>query len=209
MTAAVRSVSSTLLLLLLFTYVFAIVFKVQLGNTPEVAHMFRTIPSSMWTLFLTGTLLDDITRVLEQIQDASAVMCVVFLFFVVVAAIMMMNMLIGVLCEVIAAVAATEKHKLVVDFVRERLLTVLEDTDADGSRTISKDEFRRLIEDPRAQEALTELGVDCKHAVSLSDTLFETENENGELKSKSLGWGELLETVVELRADNAVSVAHV
>merc|ERR1711904_38593 len=53
------------------------------------------------------------------------------------------------------------------------------------------------------------LGVDCKHAVSLSDTLFETENENGELKSKSLGWGELLETVVELRADNAVSVAHV
>merc|ERR1719473_2416768 len=48
MVVATRSVSSTLMLLLLITYVFAIMFKVQIGDHPLMQDYFDSIPSAMW-----------------------------------------------------------------------------------------------------------------------------------------------------------------
>merc|ERR1719324_1789110 len=71
MLAATRSVGSTLLLLLIFNYVFAIIFTGQLKNheDPAFQEYWGSLFSSMFTLILAGTLLDDITTPARMLID--------------------------------------------------------------------------------------------------------------------------------------------
>merc|ERR1719316_1402306 len=61
MAAASRSVFSTLVLLILFTYVFAIIFKQQVEGDEVLEELYGTILEAMWNLLMVGTLLDNIT----------------------------------------------------------------------------------------------------------------------------------------------------
>lgn len=134
---------------------------------------------------------------------------------------MTMNMLIGVICEVINKVAETEKEQLVVDYVKKQILAILERVDHDKNKRISQKEFHHLIRQEDFQKALQTLGVDVKNIASLSDTLFEDENSmdqsKGEpdsggrtrtvrVKGKSLTYSEFLEMLLGLRAKKQVSI---
>merc|ERR1719258_736544 len=81
---ALRSVSSILMLLVLFMYIFSIIFKSQLVDTkdPLLKEYFSGIPRSMWTLFLHGCLLDDISRPANLLLQESPLMIITFVFFV-------------------------------------------------------------------------------------------------------------------------------
>merc|ERR1719487_2850675 len=68
MAAAVRSVSSVIVLLMLFTYVFAIIFKQQTEGDDQLEVLFGKIPEAMWNLLLGGTLLDNITDILNLLR---------------------------------------------------------------------------------------------------------------------------------------------
>merc|ERR1719454_2719619 len=96
-----------------------------------------------------------------------------FLIFVLVSALMVLNMLIGVLCAVVTAVAAAEKEKVLISFVKSRLIDVLQSLDQDGNGTISKPEFDQLLAIPEAVQALVDLGVDVNNLLSLADHLFD------------------------------------
>jgi len=229
MAIASRSVSYTLLLLVIFMYVFAIIFKSQLAMAPnhELRRHFHNIPRSMWTLMLAGCMLDDTTYVANLIVSENFFMSTIFVIFILVAALMILNMLIGVLCAVVTAVAAAEKEKVLVTYVKIRLMSVLERLDQDGNGTISQAEFDQLIHITEAVEALEELGVDVANLASLSDHLFEKE-EDGDNQQKSdsssklldgdevesntevsMTFADFLEMVIRLRADNSPSVADV
>merc|ERR1719456_2139463 len=60
MVAATRSVSSTLVLLIGLMYIFGIVFAQNFKTSP-LYDQFGNIPRSMLTLFVNGTLLDNLT----------------------------------------------------------------------------------------------------------------------------------------------------
>merc|ERR1712226_13484 len=101
------------------------------------------------------------------------VMSGVFIIFVLLASLMVLNMLIGMLCAVVTAVAAQEKEKVLVTYVKSKLMSVLEKLDEDKNGTISKDEFEQLVHVPEAVRALEDLGVDVPNLTSLADHLFE------------------------------------
>merc|ERR1712226_1182517 len=101
------------------------------------------------------------------------VMSGVFIIFVLLASLMVLNMLIGMLCAVVTAVAAQEKEKVLVTYVKSKLMSVLEKLDEDKNGTISKDEFEQLVNIPEAVRALEDLGVDVPNLTSLADHLFE------------------------------------
>merc|ERR1719362_2427810 len=88
-----------------------------------------------------------------------------------------MNMLIGVICEVVSAVAATERESLSLAFVREKMQELLEESgaDEDNDHMISKEEFMKLIVNPKAIAILEDVGVDVMGLVDVQDTLFEGE----------------------------------
>merc|ERR1712113_1026805 len=152
-------------------------------------------------------------------------MAAVFILFVLVSSLMGLNMLIGVLCAVVTAVAAAEKEKILVSYVKSKLMGVLVRLDEDGNGTISKEEFDQLVHIPDAVRALEELGVDVQNLVSLADHLFEVdehhhehvdhdnEKEQGKAdgdnseEGKSMTFADFLEMVIRLRADNTPCVA--
>ena len=60
------------------------------------------------------------------------------LAIVLVSAITIMNMLIGILCEVVSKVAAAEKENAAREEVRDTILQMLKRLDADGSTVTNK-----------------------------------------------------------------------
>lgn len=181
MVIAARSVCYTLLLLLMILYIFSIIFKSQLVDTPvpDLKGHFSNILRSMWTLFLAGCLLDDISKIGDLLVQHNLFMAFIFIFFVLLSSLMVLNMLIGVLCAVVTAVAAAEKEKALVNYVKSKLFSVLHRLDEDGNGTICKGEFDQLVNIPEAVSALNELGVDVPNLMSLADFLFEVDETDG------------------------------
>merc|ERR1719487_2062982 len=100
----------------------------------------------MLVLFVQGTLLDDLTSVMRRVLDHSQVMVWVFIFYILAASFTVLNMLIGVLCEIVSATAQAEADEVTIKDVKARLIRVFEEIDTDGSGRISKDEFEKMRE---------------------------------------------------------------
>ena len=156
--AAIRSVTTVMVLLSLLVYVFAIVFRMTVGLIPgKMSVYFGSIRLAMSTLFYRLTLGDDIAVVWNEIWETAEideyrVVCygilIVFFVYVFLSMFTVLNMLIGVLCEVVTAVSVATKEESLIEKVRENLMDVLVEADTDGSRTISEKEFQSGTYDP-------------------------------------------------------------
>jgi hypothetical protein len=211
MIKATRSVGSTLLLLIIVLYVFSIIFLAQLGD--ELPHLFGTIFLCMFTLFLSGTLLDNITAVsLEIIQKPDGTyhnltMMFFLLLYILISSFTILNMLIGVLCEVVKIVAKEEGEKAMVIDMRHRLQEVHKTADVDGSGLVSFDEFERMTDYAEAVDGLEAIGVEPKHFGALASVLFDKEEKPGE--TKAVSFDEFVKSVVKLRPEKTASVMDV
>jgi len=211
MMAAVRSVVFTLLLLLIVLYVFGIAFVQLLTGLDKYNTGFRTVPEAMHTLLLKGTLMDEIGLVVRQLSAAHVVFVAIFYLFVLISALTVMNMLIGVLCEVVNAVAAAEREELTVTYVRSKLQETLRQggLDTDGDGMISKEEFAQILDNAHAARTLADVGVDVFNLVDLQDFIFEDDDEHGEKCEKQLTFGEFMEVVLQLRGSNQATVKDI
>jgi len=217
MLAAVRSVGSTLVLLVIFMYIFAIIFTQYFQDNPAYMTRFGTMMNSMFTLFLAGTLLDDCTEVFKPlIADGHLGMLVVVLLYIVLSSFTVFNMLVGVLCEVVSATAYGEREKAIITEVHDKMEGVYRSIDTDGTGTISKKEFNVMKANDTVVEALRSIGVEPKHLLVLSDTLFESNTradwqpgdipDENEDEGNELTFQEFLEMVCHLRPENTASV---
>lgn len=197
---ASRAVGSALMMVLLLIYIFAIIMHMLMQSYVDkdelLAERFQTLPVSMWTLFMDGTLLDGVsitTRAL-YVNDAYAAFFVL-LMFVLMSAMTVMNMLIGVLCEVVTAVAAAEKEDAAIRLVKETVLVMLSKLDEDGSGEISKDEMSTVFDDEAALAVLSSLQVDIAHLVDYLDMYFEQQSD--------LSIHQIMDLILMLRGDRA------
>mmetsp|Transcript_58445 Transcript_58445/g.167775 ORF Transcript_58445/g.167775 Transcript_58445/m.167775 type:complete len:482 (-) Transcript_58445:34-1479(-) len=205
--AATRSVFFTLALLVLLMYIFAIMFT-QLTRETEVGEeYFNKVGNSMYTLLVYGTLMDQITLPLNALGQLSYLYGALFLFFVLLAALTLMNMLIGVLTEVVSAVAATEKETLTVTFVKNKMQEALKKIDQDGDGTISKKEFEKILENKDATEALNEVNVDVIGLVDFADFIFA--DEDGGSNERTLDFSKFMEVVLQFRGSNNATVKDI
>merc|ERR1719215_344354 len=145
MVSAMRSVGFVLLLLLIMMYVFAIAFVLLLKGMPVGALLFPGIPTAMYTLLVSGTFMDNITVVANDIGRDSMVCAAFFFLFVGLSALTVMNMLIGVLCEVVSSVAECEKEGMMVLYVTEKFKEIWQSIDEDQSGLLAKDEFMTIM----------------------------------------------------------------
>eukprot|EP00927_Polykrikos_kofoidii_P007811 TRINITY_DN13207_c1_g1_i1.p1 TRINITY_DN13207_c1_g1~~TRINITY_DN13207_c1_g1_i1.p1 ORF type:complete len:797 (-),score=164.93 TRINITY_DN13207_c1_g1_i1:49-2340(-) len=212
MLAACRSVFFTLCLLGLVMFVFGIAFAQLTANTAVGDRLFRNVPDSMFTLLIHGTLLDDVAAVVNKISTEGGLLVGLFFVYILLAALTVMNMLIGVLCEVVSAVAATEREEMLVSYVGGKLRKVVELLDTDGGGTISKKEFLQILENLDAIKALQDVGVDVVGLVDFADFIFEVENDVGdedEDEGVELTLGQFMEVVLQLRGSNNATVKDV
>merc|ERR1712190_674117 len=99
----------------------------------------------MWTLLMdgtfmdsTGTVLGDLKTLTEQGSAGAGLAVLVFLIFILLSAMTVLNMLIGVLCEVVSAVGASEKDEAAIRAVKSSIWLQLKDIDVDGNDKISQ-----------------------------------------------------------------------
>merc|ERR1712187_158656 len=102
-------------LLMIFTYVFAIALtQLSIGKDFRDDY-FSSVPLSMYSLLIYGTFLDNLADFFNAIREESTICLMVATVFVALASLTVMNMLIGILCEVISATAEEERESMITD----------------------------------------------------------------------------------------------
>jgi len=163
---------------------------------------FASIPDGMRTLLLPGLFPDSNDHVMNMAAE-HWIFALLFVMFIVVAAITIMNMLVGVLVEVVSVVAAVEKESLNGQYVRGELQHLMEtQLDADGSGTLSMKEVELLIMNEHAAKVIQQVGVDVLGLVDIAE--FHLFNQKEEIT-----FSEFLELVLQLRGSQSVCVRDV
>merc|ERR1711865_752959 len=161
----------------------------------------------MYTLLVYGVLLDSV-GVLTRALSSEKVLSLMFLAFILIAALTVMNMLVGVLCEVVSAVAATEQEEMLVNYVNAKLSEVMSILDSDGGGSICKTEFMQILDNGDAIRCLTDVGVDVFSLIDLADYIFEDDDaENHE--EIELDFTKFMDVVLQLRGTNQATVKDV
>lgn len=217
MAAAARSVGFTLCLLLLVLYVFGIVFKQLLQDSAVGQRFFPSVLNSMSNLAMRGVLLDSPSELMNSLQKESLVAFFIMYLFIILASVSIMNMLVGILCEVITAVAAAEKETLQMNWVRmvlDQVMLLEIDSNKDGF--ISHEEFLTMLQSREAVMALREVGIDVYSLPDLIGVFFERtqrddcsdsdDPESEDPKEKQLSFDEFIQLLYQLREGNTATV---
>ncbi|CAK0864923.1 unnamed protein product [Prorocentrum cordatum] len=127
-------------------------------------------------------------------------------------------MLIGVLCEVVSAVAATEKEEMNVLALRSKLAEVMLKLDTSGNGRLSQEEFVQLVSDAQAVKLLDEMGIDPISLIDMAPTIFEPREDDSDddsddgverldsSKGREIDFQEFMKVVLDLRGSNAASL---
>jgi voltage-gated sodium channel len=216
--AATQSVAATLVLLIIFTYVFAIIFTGQYKgiadlpgateNDEALQDYFGSMPLSMFTLIIGGTLLDDLTTLAYALLENSQIMLWALIVFILLANFTVLNMLIGILCSVATATAEGEKVNQAEATVREVLEDVFDDIDADKSGQVSENEFMEMLKNEKVMDAFEKgLEIEEQHLKSLKNVLFVSDDDSGE--PVELSFTDFTDQLLQLRPNQAASVLDV
>jgi len=207
---AAASVSYTLGLLFMVTYVFAIALT-QLSVAPDGnAYEFREtfchgVAMSMYTLIIYGTFLDDLSEFADAVRVESTPCLILCSIFVVLASMTIMNMLIGVLCEVISSVAQEERETIAVEDMHGKFQSILADMDKDNGGTISANEFTQIMQDKFALRQFEHAGVDPELVLNLAQDWF-FDARTGEPIAEEIDISDFMSRILDMRGGQDVHV---
>eukprot|EP00927_Polykrikos_kofoidii_P087149 TRINITY_DN9967_c1_g4_i2.p1 TRINITY_DN9967_c1_g4~~TRINITY_DN9967_c1_g4_i2.p1 ORF type:complete len:655 (-),score=141.49 TRINITY_DN9967_c1_g4_i2:23-1951(-) len=208
--AAGRSVFFTLLLLTVIIFIFGIAFTQLAKETVLADAEFATVLDTSHFLLVHGTLLlSTDARALRIGEYGGWELETLFFVFILVAAVLLMNMLIGVLCEVVSAVSAIEQEEILVRYVESELNKVMALIDEDGGGTISRDEFNQILDNKEAIDALQDIGIDVIGLVDFADFIFDEDGEREDGDEVELTMPEFMEVVLQLRGSNNATVKDI
>jgi hypothetical protein len=157
---------------------------------------------SMFTLFIDGTLMDEPGAVMTELKDNNCYGAVfVFVIFAIISAVLVMNMLIGVLCEVVSSVTRKEKDEAAVRFVKQSILMELKKFD-DGDGMITREELDKVMHDEHSKAVLASLNVDRLFLTELQSALFQKKGERVTISG-------IIELMLMCRGDLPSTVQHI
>jgi len=121
---AFRSVSFFLMLLVIVLYVFAVFFRQITKDSTIGKEYFKSVLWSMNQLLLDGVL-PIYAPLVRELVDSNALYWPVVMIFILLASVTIMNMLVGVLVEVVRSVAEREREAMTVLHVTSELRAVM------------------------------------------------------------------------------------
>lgn len=173
---ALRSVASSLLLMVFLVYMFAVIFRFLLVDSPVGDKYFSNTIMSMKWLILIATMPDAMDSV-EEVGAQSVVYGILLVLFIGVASLTLLNMLVGVLCEVISGVSGIEREGVKIHMMKDQLLKIFPifnlSVDANDVVLLSKDQFRRILVEPASARGMRAHGVDPIVLLDFIDYIFE------------------------------------
>lgn len=218
------------------------------GEDPTSVQLFGSMIDSMMSLFTRGMLGDNLAETLQAIKDrggevtcelddeSGLILCArepgnelkflalmwVFLFFMVLSAFCLLNMLVGVLCEVITDTASEEAESAQITELYRNIDASFRAIDASGDNTITKAEWSKMRSADTVRASFILIGVDEAHMESqldqIEDHLFGGLDKNKMLKGdnwkpdkkvveedQGIPMSEFFTRILETRPDAAAS----
>merc|ERR1719456_2001409 len=116
--------------------------------------MFPTIPTAMWKLLIHGALMDEVAPTVDTIGEEDRSLAALFLAFVLLSNLIVLNMLIGIICDVATGVSEKEKQMMSSKALTADLGEFLDCFDMDSDQQISVQEFDLLMANPDVRKML-------------------------------------------------------
>lgn len=190
MVKAARSVVFILIFLVLVIYVFAIIFTSSLSDrddfplTPYCSQeveaglnesedclgdgefgelgqdMFATMGDSFMSLLTRGVLGDNLAETVQAILDESLILMWLFIIFLIITFATLLNMLIGVVCEVIAQAAAEEEENATVNSLSESISNAFYEIDTNQDGLVSQKEWSEIKDNKLVRKSMIKIGID-------------------------------------------------
>eukprot|EP00928_Gymnodinium_smaydae_P016020 TRINITY_DN15969_c0_g1_i1.p1 TRINITY_DN15969_c0_g1~~TRINITY_DN15969_c0_g1_i1.p1 ORF type:complete len:886 (+),score=188.62 TRINITY_DN15969_c0_g1_i1:147-2804(+) len=171
--AGIRAVFFTLVLMVAFAYIFAIVLKQLTEDTSSVQDdFFSTVPSGMKVLLISA-IFPDVGDAIDAIAGESYIACILFVMSVCITALAMLNMLVGVLCEVVTMVAQVEKEGKSVEYISKQMREFMLESDKNADGFINKEEFLDLLTRKHVIKFLHHIEVDVRSLLEYIDVIFD------------------------------------
>jgi len=224
-TAAARAVGWTAVLLVIISFTWSILFtneyhqghlsdeelaELDPGDPRRIHEYFGGMDKSMLTLLIMGTILDDVTECSDIIRAQNNYwMLTAFIFYIVLNSFMMLNMLVGILVEVVGSTAEAESRRASKEQAADAILTIFTSMDSDGSGLITKDEFATMKYDSQVMSALRDLGIKDKQFDVYVQLLFQptgVTQSHSTGDSVAMGLEALVEALCRLRPGAAVNL---
>ncbi|CAE7336417.1 Scn10a [Symbiodinium sp. CCMP2592] len=205
MIAAARSMLTTGVLIFAVLYVFGIAMKQAAEDTQEAQVYFNSVLDSMFMLLLHATLLDSPGEVIQTLSG-NYVASVIFVVVIALSALLLLNMLIGVMCEVVSGVSQTEREVIAEAFVRDKVQQIMEERGLSGR--ITQHELLGILNDRRSTRLLSEAHVDVMGLVDIADYMFQSDL-NGQEFDRELSFDEFLRVIMSLRGSNTVTLKDI
>eukprot|EP00929_Paragymnodinium_shiwhaense_P080619 TRINITY_DN42052_c0_g1_i1.p1 TRINITY_DN42052_c0_g1~~TRINITY_DN42052_c0_g1_i1.p1 ORF type:complete len:640 (+),score=86.32 TRINITY_DN42052_c0_g1_i1:106-2025(+) len=175
--AAIRSVLWMVVLLAMVLFCFAMAFKQLSADTRVHNEYFDTLLNSMGFLLIHGTLLlSTDAKLLELAENGSPLLAAGLMVVVFITAVLMMNILVGILCQIICSVSVAEHEELKMKAVRDAVRQIMNDIDADSNGLVTRTELTAILDNDAVLKALVALSVNPAHLVELQDWMFDSQH---------------------------------
>jgi len=155
---------------------------------------------AMHCLLMNGVFSDQ-EQFINKLLSASVFYYVFVLFYMVLGSLTVMNMLIGVICEVVSVVAQGESDELLTKELKEKVLGIQAAIKDEGSDMVSEENFEHLMHNQDALQSLDDVGVDVVALVEFADFIFRDKKE--------LPLSEFIATVLQFRGSNNATVKDI
>merc|ERR1719247_3562121 len=208
---SLRAISSSMILVGLMVYTWAILLHMMMKDEDEfntemqeeLGLDFRTITNCMWALLMDGTLMLDGTPTLmtKLLWAPKLNMLLAGLFFVLYAllsALLILQMLIGVLCDVVSRVGQEQRDAQAIGIVKQELLEIITEADG-GDGKISQEEYRKVMKHPKSVAVLKKLNINRLFLMELQKMMFPKKTSTVSIKA-------VLELMIMCRGDNQATV---
>jgi voltage-gated sodium channel len=205
MVSALKSVFYVMCLLIIILYVFSIGFTQMAVGTPIIGETyFPNVAFGMYSLLIYGTFLDDLSNLMDDLRHDKWWLVFLAGLLILLASMTVMNMLVGVLCEVVDAVAKEEREEILMEQITEKMQGICLKIDENADSLISYKEFEKILVDEDALETMREVGVNCTGFVDFAELYFFQDVE-----PMSLTFDEFMDMVRDLRDTNYAKVKDV
>jgi len=224
-TAAARAVAWTAVLLVIISFTWSILFTNEYhqgyltddelaalddADPRKIHEYFGSMDKSMLTLLIMGTILDDVTECSDIIRTQNNYwMLAAFICYIVLNSFMMLNMLVGILVEVVGSTSEAESTRASKEQATDAIMTIFTSMDSDGSGLITKDEFSNMKYDSDVMAALLDLGIKDKQFDMYVQLLYnpmglpDSDDTN---PGVAMGLESLVEALCRLRPGAAVNL---
>eukprot|EP00931_Biecheleriopsis_adriatica_P046132 TRINITY_DN26478_c0_g2_i1.p1 TRINITY_DN26478_c0_g2~~TRINITY_DN26478_c0_g2_i1.p1 ORF type:complete len:587 (-),score=106.44 TRINITY_DN26478_c0_g2_i1:365-2125(-) len=172
MAAALRGMLVTLSMLLIIIYIFAIMFTQLLAGTPTGSGHFDSILQAM-NFMLLQVLCGFDADFFTSLAQTGLTYYFLWLVLHLVASLVLMNMLVGILVDMVSEITEGEKDTRAV----AELEYEVEQLDTDGNRVLTRDEVGQIVQNPAVTKKLDELGVDVAAFAEFAEFVFQDQEE--------------------------------